>query len=100
MKWRQGGKVPHHIYEQLGDEPNSAPWPNGDRPVATFFNPEDAKRACEAFNFLQLGRKCPVCDGEKRHTDTCTYYSAPKKPTPSPYQGFSPIEDLKKKSGI
>lgn len=50
--WRQGRKVPHHVYAQTGDEASSAAWPNGDRPVATFFDPADAEFACFAVNSL------------------------------------------------
>lgn len=49
-QWRQGGKVPMHVYEQRGDEPDKRPWPDGDRPVATFFDPEDAQIAVDAVN--------------------------------------------------
>lgn len=50
-RWRQGEKVPHHVYRQRGDEPDCRPWPDGDRPVATFFDPNDAELACHAVAF-------------------------------------------------
>lgn len=52
MRWRQGGKVPLNVYEQLGDEPNSAPYPDGDRPVAMFRTVEDAALVVRAVNAL------------------------------------------------
>lgn len=51
MRWRQGSRVPHHVYEQMGGEPNRAALPDGDRPVATFFDPIDAEMAVKAVNF-------------------------------------------------
>lgn len=48
--WRQGGKVPHHIYRQRGDEPDRRPWPDGDPPVATFLDPADALLAVSSVN--------------------------------------------------
>jgi len=50
VRWRQGRKVPHHVYRQLGDEPDTRPWPAGDPPVATFLDPADAALAVEAVN--------------------------------------------------
>lgn len=50
MRWRQGGKVPLNVYEQLGDEPNRAPWPDGDRPVTMFQTVADAELAVRAVN--------------------------------------------------
>jgi hypothetical protein len=49
-KWRQGGKVPHHVYVQRGEEPDRRPWPDGDPPIGMFLNPEDAELACTAVN--------------------------------------------------
>ena len=51
--WRQGSRVPHHVYHQVGDEPNYEPWPRGDPLVATFFEPADADLACRAVNELK-----------------------------------------------
>lgn len=51
-RWRQGGKVPLNVYEQLGDEPNSTPYPDGDRPVAMFHTVEDAALVVRAVNAL------------------------------------------------
>lgn len=52
MKWRQGRKVPNHVYEQRGPEPSDAPQPHGDRPVATFFSEKDAQMACFAIEIV------------------------------------------------
>lgn len=52
MKWRQGRKVPIHVYEQKGPEPSDAPQPNGDRPVATFLTERDAQMACFAVDVV------------------------------------------------
>lgn len=51
-QWRVGGKVPHHVYEQRGAEPDRRPWPDGDRPVGMFLDPGDARRAVGAVNAL------------------------------------------------
>jgi hypothetical protein len=51
-RWRQGGKVPHHVYAQRGDEPDRRPWPDGDPPVAMFLDPVDAELACRAIGLL------------------------------------------------
>ena len=51
MRWRQGTRVPHHVYEQLGSEPNRSAFPDGDRPVAMFCDPVDAEMAVNAVNF-------------------------------------------------
>lgn len=51
--WRQGGKVPHHVYRQRGPEPDRRPWPDGDPPIATFLNPEDAELAVRAVNAME-----------------------------------------------
>lgn len=50
--WRQGGKIPHHVYAQRGDEPDRRPYPDGDPPIATFLNPADAELAVQAVNWL------------------------------------------------
>lgn len=50
MRWRQGGKVPLNVYEQLGDEPDRRPWPDGDRPVTMFQTVADAELAVRAVN--------------------------------------------------
>lgn len=50
MTWRQGRKVPHHIYRQRGDEPDNRAWPEGDEPIGVFFSPEDAELAVGAVN--------------------------------------------------
>lgn len=49
-RWRQGSRVPHHVYLQRGDKPDHRPWPDGDLPVAVFLNPEDAELAVRAVN--------------------------------------------------
>jgi hypothetical protein len=48
--WRQGTKVPHHVYRQRGPEPDTRAWPDGDEPVATFLDPIDAAFAVSAVN--------------------------------------------------
>lgn len=45
MTWRQGTRVPIHLYDQHGPEPDTRPWPDGDRPVAIFRDRADAARA-------------------------------------------------------
>lgn len=41
--WRQGRKVPHHVYRQIGEHPDdSDPW------VGSFPDPRDAAAACAA----------------------------------------------------
>ena len=55
MRWRQGGKVPMTVYEQLGPEPDRRPWPEGDRPVAMFQTVADAELSVRAVNrFLEV----------------------------------------------
>lgn len=54
IRWRQGGKVPLHVYRQRGDEPDRRPYPDGDPPIAMFLTPEDAELACRAVNALAV----------------------------------------------
>ena len=50
-RWRQGTRVPHHVYRQRGDEPDHRPWPDGDPLVAMFIDPlDEAELACRAVN--------------------------------------------------
>lgn len=51
-RWRLGGKVPFTVYEQRGDEPDTRPYPDGDRPVTMFRTAEDAALAVRAVNAL------------------------------------------------
>lgn len=51
-RWRRGGKNPHTVYRQLGDEPDRRPYPDGDPFVGVFLSPEDAAYAVEAVNTL------------------------------------------------
>lgn len=48
--WRQGRRVPHHLYRQKSTSaaPSTLPWPDGDEPIAMFIHPDDAKRAVDA----------------------------------------------------
>lgn len=50
---RTGGKVPHHVYLQTGPLPDRRPWPEGDKPVAFYIDPELAVFAVEAANERQ-----------------------------------------------
>jgi hypothetical protein len=52
QRWRQGGKVPHHLYAQRDDVPDRRPWPDGDPPIGMFLDPADAMTACLAVNAL------------------------------------------------
>jgi hypothetical protein len=54
-RWRQGGRVPHHVYAQRGDEPDRSAYPEGDHPIAMFVSPETAHRAVEAVNAVRVG---------------------------------------------
>lgn len=60
-RWRQGGKVPHHVYQQRGDEPDRRPYLDGDPPIAMFLDPADAMTAVLTVNAIGLGR-----DGQVR----------------------------------
>lgn len=49
-RWRQGTRVPNHVYLQRNDQPDRRPWPDGDPPIATFLDPLEAELACRAVN--------------------------------------------------
>lgn len=55
MMWRQGRRVPHHVYVQRGDEPDDRAWPDGDQPIGFFVDPELARLAVEAVNHVLDG---------------------------------------------
>lgn len=57
MVLRLGTHIPLHVYEQLDDQPNFETWPDGDRPVATFFTADEAKLAVDAVNGISKVRK-------------------------------------------
>jgi hypothetical protein len=58
-RWRQGGKVPHHIFEQRGRIPDRRPWPDGDPPIGFFTDPVHARLAVEAVNALIDANEAP-----------------------------------------
>lgn len=55
--WRQGGKVPQHVYRQKGDKPNREPQPHGDEPIAMFTSARDAEIAVKAVNEMLWRRR-------------------------------------------
>ena len=56
---RQGQRVPHHVYHQLGDRPDRQAWPAGDEPVGMFADPLSAELACRGVNLRQTVRLMP-----------------------------------------
>lgn len=58
-RWRQGRRVPNHVYAQEGDQPADA-----DRWVGSFPDPADARRAVEAVSAPPVG--CEHLDGPYR----------------------------------
>lgn len=50
LYWRQGTRIPHHVYAQHAHKPDRRAWPDGDKPIATFHNPADAALAVIAVN--------------------------------------------------
>jgi hypothetical protein len=67
--WRQGTKVPHHVYRQRGPEPDTRAWPDGDEPVATFLDPIDAAFAVSAVNDELHREGAEQAGGEPRRAD-------------------------------
>jgi len=81
MKWRHGRKVPNHIYEQKGDEPND----KVDPPIGSMYTPEAGRLAALAPEMLamlgelewcadpDLGMYCPLCREDSEHADECEF---------------------------
>ena len=56
---RQGQRVPHHVYHQLGEHPDRREWPVRDEPVGMFVDPLTAELACRAVNLRNTVRSMP-----------------------------------------
>lgn len=56
---RVGSRVLHHVYRQVGPEPDRRPFPDGDPPLGMFVNPVDAEWARLAVQVLPTARTLP-----------------------------------------